>query len=245
MSPHYLGGSYATMLAKIKIRKSRNSSNPWEYEIIPVRPRAIAKWGSWINYQFNYFDCENSHGRVRTGRLILVQDCCCRDGSSQCDIQCAHQDVTPSGIVQRTIFSPRFRAFICKAVVYLNKEHQENGKHTARGFNAINLGFARNKSAYVLYFPEMKTLMTWNQVKFNEHEFRFWKQKMFKPCLSDNATDTLFKSALDVKCMVYIKLHVGNYSKVHGDKVSDVMFLRVNSQENTFTLVLMHKWVLD
>jgi hypothetical protein len=40
-------------------------------------------------------------------------------------------------------------------------------------------------------------------------------------------------------------VHVGNYNKVHHDKVSDVTVLRVNSQENIFTRVLMHKWVLD
>ncbi len=84
-----------------------------------------------------------------------------------------------------------------------------------------------------------------NQVKFNEHEFPFWKQKMVEQVLSDNSTDILFKSASDVKWFVYNKLHVGNYSKVHHDKVSDVIILRVNSQENTFTRVLMNKWVLD
>ena len=44
----------------------------------------------------------------------------------------------------------RFRAFRCKAVVYLNKDRRANGKHTARGVDAINLGFAQNTSAYVL-----------------------------------------------------------------------------------------------
>ncbi len=139
----------------------------------------------------------------------------------------------------------RFRVFGCKALVYLNKERQENGKHTARGINAINLGFARNISAYVLYIPGRKTLMTSNQIKFNEHEFPFRKQKMVKQFLSDNATDILFKSASGVKWVVYNELHVGNYSEGHHDKVSDVIVLRVNSQENTFTRVLMHKWVLD
>jgi hypothetical protein len=84
-----------------------------------------------------------------------------------------------------------------------------------------------------------------NQVQFNEHEFPFQKQKMVEQFLSDNSTDILFKSASDVKWVVYNKLHVGNYSKVHHDKVSDVTDLPVNSQENTFTRVLMHKWVLD
>ncbi len=77
----------------------------------------------------------------------------------------------------------RFRAFGCKAAVYLNKERQENGKHTARGIDAINLGFARNTSAYVLYIPERKTLMILNQVKLNEHEFPFRKQKMVEQFL--------------------------------------------------------------
>jgi hypothetical protein len=43
----------------------------------------------------------------------------------------------------------------------------------------------------------------------------------------------------------YNKLHIGNYSKVHHDNVSDVIVLQINSQENTLTRVLMHKWVLD
>jgi hypothetical protein len=64
----------------------------------------------------------------------------------------------------------RFRAFGCKAVVYLNKDRCDNGKHTARGVDAINLGFAQNTCAYVLYIQERKTLMTSNQVQFDEHE---------------------------------------------------------------------------
>jgi hypothetical protein len=84
-----------------------------------------------------------------------------------------------------------------------------------------------------------------NQGQFNEHEFPFQKQKMVEQFLSDYSTDILFKSPSDVKWVVYNKLHLGNYSKVHHDKVSDVAVLQVNSQENTFTLVLMYKWVLD
>ncbi len=68
---------------------------------------------------------------------------------------------------------------------------------------------------------------------------------MVEQFLSDNSTDILFKSASDAKWVVYNKLHVANYSKVHHNKVSDVIVLQVNSQENTFTRVLMHKWVLD
>jgi hypothetical protein len=32
---------------------------------------------------------------------------------------------------------------------------------------------------------------------------------------------------------------------VHHVKISDVVVLQVNSQENTFTCVLMHKWTID
>ncbi len=80
------------------------------------------------------------------------------------------------------------------------------------------------------------------QVKFDEHEFPYRKKKIVEQFLSDNTTDILFKSASDVKWILYNKLHVGNYSKVHHDKVSDMTVLRVNSQENTFMRVLMmHK----
>ncbi len=53
----------------------------------------------------------------------------------------------------------RFRAFGCKAFVYLNKDSGENGKHIARGIDAVILRFASNTSAYILYIPERKTLI--------------------------------------------------------------------------------------
>ncbi len=51
----------------------------------------------------------------------------------------------------------RFQAFSCKAVVYLNKDRRENGKHIARGIDAVNLGFTSNTSGYLLYMQERKT----------------------------------------------------------------------------------------
>ena len=41
----------------------------------------------------------------------------------------------------------RFRAFGCRAYVYLNAERRENGKHTPRALEAIFLGFEPNTSA--------------------------------------------------------------------------------------------------
>ncbi len=128
----------------------------------------------------------------------------------------------------------RFGAFGCKAFIYLNKDRQENGKHIARGIDAVNLGFASNTSAYILYIPERKTLITTNQVKFDESEFPFRKAKMVEQYLSDNSIDILFQSAADVTWVPYNKLHVGDYEKAHHDKISDVVVLRINSKEKYF-----------
>ena len=68
---------------------------------------------------------------------------------------------------------------------------------------------------------------------------------MVEQYLSDNSTDSLFQSPSDVKWVTYNKFHVGNNSKVHHDKISDVVVLQVYSQENTCTRVLMHKWTVD
>ena len=55
----------------------------------------------------------------------------------------------------------RFRSFGCKACVYLCKDRRQNGKHIARAVEG-NLGFADNTSAYLIYIPERKKLMTRN-----------------------------------------------------------------------------------
>ncbi len=36
----------------------------------------------------------------------------------------------------------KFRAFGCRAYVYLNEKRRERGKHVVRAIEAINLGFA-------------------------------------------------------------------------------------------------------
>ncbi len=77
--------------------------------------------------------------------------------------------------------------------------------------------------------------------------FRFEKRRWLgNSCLTIPQIYCLkFKSASDVKWTVFNKPHVGKYSKVHHDKVSDVTILQVKSQEITFTPVLMQMWILD
>ncbi len=53
----------------------------------------------------------------------------------------------------------KFRAFGCRAWVYLNSERRDKGKHTPRAVQAINLGFEPNTSAYSFYIPEKSTII--------------------------------------------------------------------------------------
>ncbi len=71
-----------------------------------------------------------------------------------------------------------FRAFGCRAWVYLNKERWETGKHTQRVVEAIHLEFEGNTSAYSFFISEKKTIMSSNQAQFDETVFLFWKKKM-------------------------------------------------------------------
>jgi hypothetical protein len=75
------------MPAKINLRKSKNSSNPWEYEIMSVRPMSNGKMAaeSTIN---SIISIENSHGR--TGWSILVEGGCCWHRCAERDIQGEH-----------------------------------------------------------------------------------------------------------------------------------------------------------
>ena len=131
----------------------------------------------------------------------------------------------------------KFRAFGCRAWVYLDKERRENGKHTPRAVKAINLGFKTNTSTYCFFILETNKLMTSNQAKFDEYCFPFRNQKMVEKYQSDNSTDILYKTPSDVNWIPYNRLHIANYTRVHFDSASDVMVMRVNTEANTYTRV--------
>ena len=111
----------------------------------------------------------------------------------------------------------------------LTRSAEQKGKHTPRAEEAIYVGFAINTSAWSFYVPERKKIVTTNQVKFFEHEFPFRKRSMMEKHVMDNSTDMLFQHPSNVKWVPYNKFHVGNYDKVHYDKISDVVVLRVVS----------------
>ena len=68
---------------------------------------------------------------------------------------------------------------------------------------------------------------------------------MVEQHLSDNSTDILFQQASNVTWVPYNKLHVSNYRKVHHDKMSDVVVLKVESQKNTYTRAILSKFLAD
>ena len=53
-----------------------------------------------------------------------------------------------------------FRAFGCRAWVYLDKQRREKGKHTPRAKEEVYVGFANNMSAWALWIREDKNIMT-------------------------------------------------------------------------------------
>ena len=63
--------------------------------------------------------------------------------------------------------------------------------------------------------------------------------------LSDNSTDILFQQGSDVTWVPYNTPHVSNYRKVHHDKMSDVLVLKVESQKNTYTRAIKSKFLAD
>ncbi len=88
----------------------------------------------------------------------------------------------------------RFRAFGCRAWVYLDSDRREKGKHTARAVEAINLGFEPNASAYCFFILKKNNLMTLNKTRFDEYSFPFMKQIMIEQLQSDNSADILYKN---------------------------------------------------
>ena len=55
----------------------------------------------------------------------------------------------------------------------------------------------------------------------------------------------LFQQAFDLKWVPYNKLHVSNYRKVHHDKMSDAVVLKVESQKNTYIRAIWSKFLAD
>jgi hypothetical protein len=69
----------------------------------------------------------------------------------------------------------KFRAFGCKAYIYLHDDQRGKGKPIPRAVEAINLGFAtdHNMSAYKFYVPSTRKIMLCNQARFDELFFPY------------------------------------------------------------------------
>ena len=138
-----------------------------------------------------------------------------------------------------------FRAFGCRAWVYLNKERRDNGIHSPLAVEAIHVGFEPNTSSYSFFILEKNTPISFNQSQCGETVFPFRKKKMVEQYQSDNSTDILFRPSSDVKWIPYNRLHIGNYMSIHYDSTSDVMVMCVNTKVNSYTLVTQIQWLQD
>ena len=87
----------------------------------------------------------------------------------------------------------RFRAFGCRAFMFLNKERRRPGKLAPRALEGINLGFASdsNTSGYVIYIPESQKIFISNQVRFDETLYPYRKQSVVDKHVADSAIDVL------------------------------------------------------
>ena len=89
----------------------------------------------------------------------------------------------------------RFRAFGCRAYMFLNEERRGPGKLAPRALEGINLGFASdsNTSGYVIWIPAKRKTYITNQVRFDETVYPYRKHDVIDKNNADNALDILDK----------------------------------------------------
>jgi hypothetical protein len=87
----------------------------------------------------------------------------------------------------------KFRAFGCRAYIYLDEDRRRKGKHVPRAVEAINLGFAtdHNMSAYKFYVPSTRKIMLCNQAKFDELFFPYRTREILERDKDDHRTNIL------------------------------------------------------
>ena len=142
----------------------------------------------------------------------------------------------------------KFRAFGCRAYMYLNEERRPPGKHVPRAVEAINLGFATdlNTSGYKLFIPETGKTIVSNQVKFDERSFPYRKQKVLDQDKQDELTNILHRVPSSSNWVPYDKsLPSTMYEKVHYDTQSDVLILRLTNAENTYAKTTHIQYLKD
>jgi hypothetical protein len=104
----------------------------------------------------------------------------------------------------------RFRAFGCRAWVYLNAERREKGKHTQRAQEAIYLGFEPNTNSWSFFISERQTLWSTNQAQFDKHVLPFRKRSIVDKFQRDYLVDILFQGPSDIQWTPYNRLQVSN-----------------------------------
>jgi hypothetical protein len=64
-----------------------------------------------------------------------------------------------------------FRAFGCRAWVYIDPQRRAKGKHTPRAEEAIYVGFAINTSAWSFHVPERQKIVPFSEEQYGGEAF--------------------------------------------------------------------------
>jgi hypothetical protein len=101
----------------------------------------------------------------------------------------------------------------------LEQESLRENKHMARGGGCNQSRICSQRKSLCSLHSGKESFDDSDDLERRSMSFRFWKKKIVEQYVSDNAKDILYKSASDVRWIVFNKLHVENYSKVRHDKV--------------------------
>ena len=130
----------------------------------------------------------------------------------------------------------KFRAFGCRAYLYLNEERRPAGKYHPRAVEGIHLGFATdsNTSGYVIYIPATKKIILSNQVRFDELLFPYRKSEIVDKFVEEEATRSLKTSSTKTYVPYDPNHKQGPYKTVHYDFDSDELTLELVKQPGTY-----------
>ena len=130
-----------------------------------------------------------------------------------------------------------FRAFWCRAFMYLSEDRREKGKYlpTANA-EGIYLGFVSNcnTSGNVIHFPSKEKTLISNQILFNETNLQYRKQSIVDRHIEDEHVNIL-KEEGAANWESYDKsLLDGSYEKLHYFPALDELILKVVGKDNTY-----------
>ncbi len=185
--------------------------------------RAMAEWPSGIVYQFSHETWpigDGLGGQFWFSAMMAAKDA--RNATFKERI-----GSTPWMLMHgRKRDVSKFRAFGCRAYIYIDEERRGKGKHIPGEVEAINLGFATDHkmSAYRFYVSFTRKIMLCNQAKVDELFFPYRTRGILERDKDDHSTNILGRVPSGSKWIPYDNSIPSNlYEKVHYDRASDAL----------------------